>query len=165
MPNTRKMSSESKIEWVHSDSMAKKNHIPAKCFQDRNSSQDTQHRDLPGKLTHLKCLEEIHCYLPTTWPSAHLALFSELWRYLPSDAVLIPAISPITGRLVEGGSVLFLPVQVQMTCPLPFQKVTSANKLYWSTLHSKSKPESGRISQAAVSNTQNLPSQFKYWWV
>ena len=60
MPNTQNVSSESKIEWVHWDSMAKKNHIPAKCLQDSNSSEDTQHRDLPGKLSHLKCLEEIH---------------------------------------------------------------------------------------------------------
>ena len=60
MPNTHKVSSESKIDWVHWDSMAKKNHIPAKCLQDINSFEDTQHRDVPGKLTHLKCLEEIH---------------------------------------------------------------------------------------------------------
>ena len=33
----------------------------------------------------------------------------ELWRHPPIDAALTPAISPITGRLVEGGSVLFLP--------------------------------------------------------
>ena len=31
---------------------------------------------------------------------------------------VMPAISPITGRLLEGRSVLFLPVQVQRTCPL-----------------------------------------------
>ena len=74
MPNTRKMSSERKIEWVHSASMAKKNHIPAKCLQDINSFEDTQHRDVPGKLTHLKCLEEIHSAiyrlsdLPPIWP-------------------------------------------------------------------------------------------------
>ena len=105
------------------------------------------------------------CYLPTIWPFAHLALFSEPWRYQPSDAVLTPAISPITGRFMEGGNILFLPVQVQMTCPLPPKKVTSANKLGWRTLHSKSIPESGRISQAAVSNTQNLPSDFNYCWV
>ena len=41
-------------------SMAKKNYIPAKCLEDINSSEDTQHRDVPGKLSHLKCLEEIH---------------------------------------------------------------------------------------------------------
>ena len=109
--------------------------------------------------------ENTLCSLQTIWPSTHLALFSELWRYPPSDAVLIPAISPITGRLVEGRSVLFLPIQVQTTCPLPLQKVTSANKWCWSTLHSKSIPQSGRISQAAVSNAQNLPSQFNYCWV
>ena len=165
MPNTHKVSSESKLEWVHWDSMANKNHIPAKCLQDSNSSEDTQHRDLRGKLTHLKCLEEIHCYLPTTWPSAHLALFSKLWRYSHSNAILTPAISPITGRLVEGASVLFLQAQVETTGPLPPKKVTSANKLYWSTLHSKSTPQSGRISQNMVSNTQNLPSGFNYCWV
>ena len=58
--------------------------------------------------------------LSSSWnPSAHLVLVFELWRYSPSDAVLTPAISPLTGRLLEGGSVLFLPVQVQRTCPLP----------------------------------------------
>ena len=31
--------------------------------------------------------------------------------------MLTPTLSPITGRLVEGGSV-FLPVKVQRTCPL-----------------------------------------------
>ena len=58
----------------------------------------------------------------SSWnPSAHLAFFFELWRYPPSDVVLTPAISSITaGRLVEGGGVLFLPVQVQRTCPLPY---------------------------------------------
>ena len=44
--------------------------------------------------------------------SAHLALVFELWRHRHSDAMLTPAISPITGRLVEGGSVLFLPILV-----------------------------------------------------
>ena len=43
-----------------------------------------------------------------------------LWRYPPSDAVLTPAISPKTERLVAGGSV-FLPVQVQRTCSLPIK--------------------------------------------
>ena len=58
--------------------------------------------------------------LSSSWnPSAHLALVLELRRYPPSGAVLTPAISPMTGRLVEGGNVLFLPVQVQKTCPLP----------------------------------------------
>ena len=57
--------------------------------------------------------------LSSSWnPSAQLALFFELWRYPPSDAVLTSAISPVTGRLVEGGSVLFLPAQVQRTRPL-----------------------------------------------
>ena len=51
--------------------------------------------------------------------SAHLALVFELWRHLCSDAVLAQAIWPITGRLVEGGSVFFLPVQLQRICPLP----------------------------------------------
>ena len=56
----------------------------------------------------------------SSWnPSAHLALFFKLWSYPPSDVMLAPAISPITGRLVEGRSVLFLPVRVQRTCPLP----------------------------------------------
>ena len=56
--------------------------------------------------------------LSSSWiPSAHLALVFELWRYPPSD-VLTPAISPKTGRLVESGSVLFLPAQVQTTCPM-----------------------------------------------
>ena len=58
--------------------------------------------------------------LGSSWnPSAHLALVFVLWRYPPSDAVLTPAISPITGRLVEGGSI-FLPVQVQRTCSQPW---------------------------------------------
>ena len=52
-------------------------------------------------------------------PSAHLALFFLLWRYPPSDAMLTLAISPKSWRLVEGGSILFLPVQVLRTCPLP----------------------------------------------
>ena len=57
--------------------------------------------------------------LSSLWnPSIHLALVFELWRYLPSDAVLTPAISPITGRLREGRSVLLLPVQIQRTHPL-----------------------------------------------
>ena len=56
----------------------------------------------------------------SSWnPSAHLALFFKLWSYPPSDVVLAPAISPITGRLMEGRSVLFLPAHVQRTCPLP----------------------------------------------
>ena len=55
-------------------------------------------------------------------PSAHPALVFKLWGYPPSDAVLTPAISPITGRIVEpeGGGILFLPVQVQRTYPLPW---------------------------------------------
>ena len=57
--------------------------------------------------------------LSSSWnPSTHLALFFKLWRYPPSDAMLTPAISPITGRLIEGRSLFFLPVQVQRTCPL-----------------------------------------------
>ena len=57
--------------------------------------------------------------LSSSWnPSAHLALLFLLRRYPPSDAVLTPAILPITGRIVEGGNVLFLSVQVQGTCPL-----------------------------------------------
>ena len=59
----------------------------------------------------------------SSWnPSTHLAFFFELWRYPPSDAVLTTAISPITGRLVEGGSVLFFPVQVHRTCLLPMEQ-------------------------------------------
>ena len=38
--------------------------------------------------------------------------------------MLTPAISPITGRLAVGGSTLFLPIQVQGTCPLT-KKLTS----------------------------------------
>ena len=58
--------------------------------------------------------------LSSSWnSSAHLVLVFELRRYPPSDAVLTPIISLITGRLVESGSILFLPVQVQRTCPLP----------------------------------------------
>ena len=57
--------------------------------------------------------------LSSSWNTyAHLNLVFELWRYSHSDAVMTPAISPITGRLMEGGSVLFLPVQVQRTHPL-----------------------------------------------
>ena len=52
-------------------------------------------------------------------PSGPFLLTMIVWRYPPSDAVLTPAILPITGRLVEGGSIWFLPVQVQRTCPLP----------------------------------------------
>ena len=37
---------------------------------------------------------------------------------VPQGSILTPVISPISGRLVEGGSV-FLPVWVQRTCPLP----------------------------------------------
>ena len=40
-------------------------------------------------------------------------------------------------RLVEGGSILFLPIQVQRRCPLPPQNVTSVKKLCWRRLHSK----------------------------
>ena len=36
----------------------------------------------------------------------------EPWRHPPSDAVLTPAISPVTGRLLESGSVLFPLLQV-----------------------------------------------------
>ena len=58
--------------------------------------------------------------LSSSWnPSAHLAHVLELWRYSPSVAMLTPAISPLSGRLMEGGNILFLPVQVQRTCPLP----------------------------------------------
>ena len=68
--------------------------------------------------------------LSSLWnPSAHLALFFKLWRYPPSDAMLTPAISPITGRLEEGGSVLFLPVKVERTCPLPkINKILISNR-------------------------------------
>ena len=52
-------------------------------------------------------------------PIRQLALVLELGKYPPTHAILTPAISPITGRLVEGGSVLFFPVQAQTTCPLP----------------------------------------------
>ena len=104
--------------------------------------------------------------LSSSWtPTAHLALFSRLWRYPSSDAVLTPAISSISGRLVESGSVLFIPVQIKRTCPLPPKNVTLAKKLCWSRLHSKQIPESGRTSQAAVSNTQNLSSELNYCWV
>ena len=65
--------------------------------------------------------------LSSSWnPSTPLALVFELWRHhLPSDAVLSPAVSLITGRLVEGGKVLFLPIQVQRTCPLPQRFMSS----------------------------------------
>ena len=76
MPNTHKVSSESKIERVHWDSMAKKNHIPAKCLQYSNSSEDTQYRDLPGKLSHLKCLEEIHSAIYRLSDLPHIRPFS-----------------------------------------------------------------------------------------
>lgn len=62
---------------------------------------------LQVKYVAVKCIVE-----PTD-----LAIVFELWRHLPNDAVLTPAISPVTGRLVEGGSILFLPVQVERTCP------------------------------------------------
>ena len=72
--------------------------------------------------------------LSSSWnPSAHLALVLELLGHPPSDAVLTPAISPITGRLVEGWRVLFLPVQVQRTCPevlgtrLPFTSLAKTS--------------------------------------
>ena len=62
--------------------------------------------------------------LSSLWnPSAHLALIFELRRYPRSNAVLTPVISSITGRLMKGWSVLFLPVQVQRTCPLPTNKI------------------------------------------
>ena len=51
-------------------------------------------------------------------PSANLALVFVPRRYTSSNDMFTPAISPITGRFVEGGSV-FLPVQVQRTYPLP----------------------------------------------
>ena len=76
---------------------------------------NTGNEELPqdeGTLSHL-----------SSWnPFAHLALFFKLRRYPPSEAVLTPGISPISGRFVEGGSILFLPVQVQRTCPLPARK-------------------------------------------
>ena len=53
-------------------------------------------------------------------PFTHLAQIFELWRHPPSDAMLTPAVSPMTGRLVKGRSILFLPVQVQWTCPQPY---------------------------------------------
>ena len=57
--------------------------------------------------------------LSSSWnPSTHLALVLELRRYPFSHAELTPAISPITGRLVEGGNVSFLPVQVQTDLPI-----------------------------------------------
>ena len=57
--------------------------------------------------------------LSSLWnPSTNLALVFELWRH-PSSDVLTSAISSITVRLKEGWSVLFLPIQVQRTCPLP----------------------------------------------
>ena len=63
--------------------------------------------------------------LNSSWNfSAHLALSFLLWRYLPSHTMLTPAILPINGRLVEGGSVFFLPIQVQRTCPLPTYGLT-----------------------------------------
>ena len=56
--------------------------------------------------------------LGSSWkPSALLSLVFELRRYPPSDAVLTPVISPITGRLVEGENVVFLPIQVQKNLP------------------------------------------------
>ena len=51
--------------------------------------------------------------LPPIWP------LSSNYEDIRSDAVLTSAILPITGRLVEGGNILFLPVQIQRTCPLP----------------------------------------------
>ena len=57
-------------------------------------------------------------------PFSPLALFFELRRHPLSDGVLTPGISPLTRRLVEGGAVLFLPVQVQRTCPLPEDRNT-----------------------------------------
>ena len=38
-------------------------------------------------------------------PFCPLVLVFELGRYPPDDAVLTPAISPITGRLVEGRNI------------------------------------------------------------
>ena len=60
--------------------------------------------------------------LSSSWnPSTHLAIVSELWGHLPTDAMLTPAITHITGKLVESGSLLFFPVQDQRTCSLPIR--------------------------------------------
>ena len=73
--------------------------------------------------------------LSSSWnPSAHLALVFGLWRHSPSYAVLTPAISLISGTLMEGGSVLFLPVQVQRTCRVP-KLVLSNEPLYSFSLY------------------------------
>ena len=49
--------------------------------------------------------------LSPSWnPSAHLALVFKLWRHPPSDVRLTPAISPIMGRLMGGGSNLLLSI-------------------------------------------------------
>ena len=69
----------------------------------------------------------------STWnPSYHLAFVFKLWRYLPSDVVLTQAISPITGRLVEGGSISFLPIQIQRTCQLPITNLFTHLLIYLS---------------------------------
>ena len=46
--------------------------------------------------------------------------------------MLTAAISPVTGRLVEDGSVFFLSVQVQRSCPLPtFGHHKTSRRLTW----------------------------------
>ena len=120
MRNTQKVSSESNIEWVHSDSMANKNHIPVKCLQDSNSCEYRQHRDLPGTLSHLMYLQEIHSAiyrlsdLPPILPFFVLTMkISAQWCRVDTSYFTH------NWETRGGGSILFLSVQVQRTCPLP----------------------------------------------
>ena len=68
-----------------------------------------------------------------------VALVFVLWKYLPSDAVLTPAISSITGRLMEGGSVFF-PVWVQRTGTLPWSHVKPVQHTWHSWVSIRSCP-------------------------
>ena len=77
-------------------------------------TKDCDHRVGHSPLCQI-LLQTVVTALITSSPPA----WTELRRYLPSDAVLTPAISPITGTLMEGRNVLFLPAQVQRICLLP----------------------------------------------
>ena len=93
--------------------------------------------------------------LSSSWnPSAHLALFFLLWRYPPSDAVLTTAILPLSRRLVGGGSILFLPVQVQKTCPLPQSLCRSHNYAKFKRPHYNSVQEKGNTKGFFSSNEE-----------
>ena len=108
------------------------------------------------------------CYLQTIWPSAHLALFVLTMKISAQWCRVDTSYFTHNWETRGGGSILFLSVQVQRTCPLPpppkcdFRKEIVLEQTSQHTNTRMWKDITGcsiKYTESAVSNTQNLQYQ------